>query len=119
MKPAWTAATPLPGGDLGDGGLEGFSARLCRRRPGFDPHFLKRLARRYGTLADEVLGEARSEADLGTPLGAGLTESEVRYLVRREWAREPEDVLWRRTKCGLHMTAKARAAAAERIARLS
>jgi glycerol-3-phosphate dehydrogenase len=119
MKPAWTATTPLPGGDLGDGGLEGFSARLCRRRPGFDPHFLKRLARRYGTLADEVLGEARSEADLGTSLGAGLTESEVRYLVRREWAREPEDVLWRRTKCGLHMTAKARAAAAERIARLS
>jgi glycerol-3-phosphate dehydrogenase len=79
---------------------------------------LKRLARRYGTLVDEVLGDARSEADLGAALGAGLSEREVHYLARREWAREPEDVLWRRTKCGLHMTPEERAAAAEKIARM-
>ncbi len=115
MGPAWTAATPLPGGDLGDGGLQGFEARLCRRRPGFDRAFLERLARRYGTLVDEVLGEARSAADLGASLGAGLTEGEVRYLAQKEWAREPDDVLWRRTKCGLHMRPEERAAAAARI----
>jgi glycerol-3-phosphate dehydrogenase len=118
MKPAWTATTPLPGGNLGDGGLSGFMGRLCGRRPGFEPAFLKRLARRYGTLVDEVLGDARSEADLGAALGAGLSEREVHYLARREWAREPEDVLWRRTKCGLHMTPEERAAAAEKIARM-
>ncbi len=118
MKPAWTAATPLPGGDLGDGGLPGFISRLACSRPAFDPGFLGRLARRYGTLVEEVLGEARSEADLGQALGGGLTEGEVQYLVEREWARDPDDVLWRRTKCGLHMTADERAAAAERITEL-
>ena len=118
MKPAWTATTPLPGGNLGDGDLSGFMGRLCGRRSGFEPAFLKGLARRYGTLVEEVLGDARSEADLGAALGAGLSEREVHYLVRREWAREPEDVLWRRTKCGLHMTAEERVAATERIAEL-
>ena len=116
MKPAWTATTPLPGGNLGDGGLSGFMGRLCGRRKGFEPAFLRTLVRRYGTLVDEVLGDARSEADLGAALGAGLTEREVHYQGAREWARASEDVLWRRTKCGLHMTEGERAQAAERIA---
>jgi glycerol-3-phosphate dehydrogenase len=116
MKPAWTATTPLPGGNLGDGGLSGFMGRLCRRRKGFEPAFLRTLARRYGSLIDEVLGDARSEPDLGAALGAGLTEREVRYQAASEWARTPEDVLWRRTKCGLHMSDDERSLAAEKIA---
>jgi glycerol-3-phosphate dehydrogenase len=116
MGPAWTAAAPLPGGDVGEGGFKGLVARLVRERPGFEPAFLAGLARRYGTLIDEVLEDARNMADLGAPFGAGLTEREVRYLGRREWARAPEDVLWRRTKCGLHMTAAERLAAADRLA---
>jgi glycerol-3-phosphate dehydrogenase len=118
MRSAWTAGVPLPGGDLGEGGLPAFVSRLCQRRRSFDPVFLGHLARRYGTLIEEVLGEARSEADLGQSLGGGLTEREVRYLIEREWARDPEDVLWRRTKCGLHMTVDERKAAADRIAKL-
>jgi glycerol-3-phosphate dehydrogenase len=118
MGPAWTATTPLPGGNLGDGGLSGFMGRLCGRRSGFEPAFLRRLARRYGTLVDEVLGDARSEADLGQALGGGLSEAEVHYLAAREWARTPEDVLWRRTKCGLHMTVAEQAEAADKIAAL-
>ncbi len=118
MRPAWTADTPLPGGDLGDGGLAGFITRLCSRRRSFEPVFLGRLARRYGTLTEDVLGEARSPSDLGASLGGGLTEREVVYLIEREWAREPEDVLWRRTKCALRMTHAERLAAAERIAAL-
>jgi len=118
MRPAWTASTPLPGGDLGGGGLAGFITRLCSRHPSFEPAFLGRLARRYGTLAEDVLGDARGPSDLGDSLGGGLTEREVAYLIEREWAREPEDVLWRRTKCALHMTHAERLAAAERIAAL-
>ena len=60
MGPAWTARSPLPGGDLGDGGLAGFIKELCRANRGFDAAFLGRLARRYGTLVDDVLGDARS-----------------------------------------------------------
>ncbi len=118
MRPAWTASATLPGGDLGEEGLPGFISRLCRERPDFPPVFLERLARRYGSLTGEVLGDARSETDLGEPLGAGLTEREVRYLAEREWAREPEDVLWRRTKCGLHMTAPERDATSRKISKL-
>jgi glycerol-3-phosphate dehydrogenase len=118
MGAAWTAGAFLPGGDLGAGGLPGFVARLNRERPGLAPALLGRLVRRYGSLTCDVLGDARSEADLGDPLGGGLTEREIRYLAEREWAREPEDVLWRRTKCGLHMTTPERDAASERISKL-
>jgi glycerol-3-phosphate dehydrogenase len=76
------------------------------------------LARRSGTLVEDVLHGAESVAGLGAQLGGGLTEREVVYLRDNEWARQPEDVLWRRTKCGLHMSADERAAAAEAIARL-
>ncbi len=118
LRPAWTATSPLPGGNLGDGGLAGLIKDLCRRHRGFDAAFIGRLARRYGTLVDEVLDGARQEAELGAALGGGLSEREVVYLREREWAQQPDDVLWRRTKCGLHMSTAQRADAATAISRL-
>ena len=61
---------------------------------------MRAIFRRHGTRADEVVGDGR----LGEDYGAGLSEREVRYFVDHEWARTADDVLWRRTKCGLHMT---------------
>jgi glycerol-3-phosphate dehydrogenase len=58
----------------------------------------------------------RSAQDLGEDFGGGLTEREVAWLVEREWARSADDVLWRRTKCGLAMTAAQRARVAQRMA---
>jgi glycerol-3-phosphate dehydrogenase len=118
MGPAWTARSPLPGGDLGDGGLAGFIKVLCRTHRGFDAAFLGRLARRYGSLVGELLGDARNIGDLGEALGGGLTEREVIYQRDNEWALAPDDILWRRTKCGLHMSEEQRHAAADRIVRL-
>jgi glycerol-3-phosphate dehydrogenase len=118
MGPPWTAAAPLPGGDVGDAGIGGYLLDLARRRPGLSMPCLARLTRLYGTRTDVLLGSAREAADLGTDLGAGLTEREVGYLREREWAQTPDDVLWRRTKAGLHMTDEQRAQAAEQIARL-
>ena len=118
MGPAWTARSPLPGGDLGGGGLAGFIKELCRANRGFDAAFVGRLARRYGSLVGDMLGDARSIADLGEALGGGLTEREVIYQRDNEWALAPDDILWRRTKCGLHMSEEERNAAAEKIARL-
>jgi glycerol-3-phosphate dehydrogenase len=63
-----------------------------------------------------LLDGATSPADLGTAFGGGLYAREVDWLVREEWAVDPEDILWRRTKCGLHMTAAERAAFAEHMA---
>ena len=111
----WTAALPLPGGDIPRGDFDTFVAELTRAHSGLAPGFLHRLARRHGTATATILADARRPADLGVDLGAGLTEAEVRYLVRAEWARSADDVLWRRTKCGLHMTAPQRDAATRRI----
>ncbi len=41
---------------------------------------------------------------MGTSFGAGLFSCEVDYLVQHEWARTRDDILWRRTKLGLHLT---------------
>ena len=73
--------------------------------------------RAYGTEAIAVLGDAASIADLGKDFGATLTEAEVRWLMDHEWARQAADVVWRRTKLGLRMTAEQIAALDEHMAR--
>ncbi len=50
------------------------------------------------------MGQARSMADLGRDFGGGLTQAELDYLARDEWARTADDALWRRSKLGLHLT---------------
>jgi len=105
----WTEAAHVPGGDL-PGDFERLRREAGRRYPWVPPSTLTRLCHAYGSRVDAVLAGAKAWADLGRDHGAGLTEREVAYLVEREWAREPADVLWRRTKVGLHMTAAERAA---------
>ena len=98
MKGAWTATTPLPGSD--------FATRAAARHDVFERYrelpepVVRGVFRRHGIEAAEVLGDG----ELGEDYGAGLTEREVRHFLEREWAASAEDVLWRRTKCGLHMT---------------
>ncbi|MFW2851542.1 glycerol-3-phosphate dehydrogenase [Sphingomonas sp. TX0543] len=99
---AWTAGAPLPGGDMPDRDFEGFLAGVEQARPGLPAALLRRLARAYGTRIDAVLGDAATARDLGEDFGGGLTAREVDYLVAREWARTADDVLWRRSKIGLH-----------------
>ena len=98
----WTRSAPLPGGDVPQGDFSAFLAALRQRYPFLPQPMSLRLARAYGTRVERVLGGARSLADLGRDLGAGLSEREVAYLVAEEFAREPEDILWRRSKLGLH-----------------
>jgi glycerol-3-phosphate dehydrogenase len=86
------------------------------RYPRLDVQWLRRLLRRHGTCAAEILDDVRQAGDLGEAFGGGLYERELRYLVEREWARTPEDVLWRRTKCGLRTTPAQRERLAEAMA---
>ena len=65
----------------------------------------RRLVRAYGTRVDRVLGTAATSGDLGIQFGADLTAAEVRYLMTKEWAQTADDVLWRRSKLGLRLTA--------------
>jgi glycerol-3-phosphate dehydrogenase len=116
MKPAWTRGVALPGGDLPGGDRMNFYAQLCGRFPELPAELLRNVAHRHGTRAVQVLGDARTPADLGQDFGAGLTQREVDYLVAHEWARCADDVLWRRTKCGLPMTLPEREAVADYLA---
>lgn len=100
---AWTHDAKLPGGDLG-AEFEEFLRQMLARFPFLGRDQAKRMARAYGALMPDILGDAQSLSDLGRDFGAGLSERELRYLIDREWARTPEDVLWRRTKLGLSMT---------------
>ena len=110
----WTATASLPGGDF-TGGLAGFTADQQRAFPFLPAPMLQRLVRAYGSELPQVLGNAQSLADLGQDLGAGMTERELDWIVTKEWARSADDVLWRRSKLGLHMNPSQREALAARF----
>ena len=114
----WTGTEPLPGGDLEAHDFRGALLGLGRRYPRLPKSWLVRLLRRHGSLAPQIIGKARIERDLGENFGGGLYECELRWLIEHEWAREAEDVLWRRTKCGLHMNAAQKRRVRERMAPL-
>ncbi len=103
MSPRWTADTPLPGGDFA---WERFDdevdAAVARWR--FLPEIeARRMIAAYGSRLAAILGDASDRADLGPPFGPELTGAEVRHLMSKEWARFPDDILWRRSKLGLTM----------------
>ena len=103
MSPRWSARTPLPGGDFAWAQFDDEVDRARARWRFLDEAEAQRLVSAYGTRIVAVLGEAKSRADLGPAFGPHLTGAEVRYLMQKEWARFPDDVLWRRTKLGLTM----------------
>jgi glycerol-3-phosphate dehydrogenase len=116
MSAPWTKGVALPGGDL-PGGREALLADLERRYAALPAPLLRDIADRHGSRTNDVLDDARRVEDLGEDFGANLTEREVRYLQHDEWARTADDILWRRTKCGLSMTARERERVAEFVGR--
>jgi glycerol-3-phosphate dehydrogenase len=111
--PAWTATAHLPGGDLEawigpaalpDADFAALVQAAQTRYPFVPPALAHRLCRAYGSRIDHVLGQAESLTALGVEVAPGLFEAELHYLVREEWACTAEDVLWRRSKLGLHFT---------------
>jgi len=104
-KQGWTGKAPLPGGDFDVSAVAALAAELARNYPFLTPAHADRLVHAYGTRAKKMLGDAKSLADLGRPFGATLTEIEVRYLIANEWALTAEDVVWRRSKLGLLLSA--------------
>jgi len=102
---AWTSTATLPGGDIPDADFDAFLLAKKEQYPWLPEALLKDYTRNYGTLIDAVLAEARSLADLGNHFGGDLYEAEVRHLMNTEWARTADDILWRRTRKGLHVPA--------------
>jgi len=116
MMAEWTATVPLLGADFSPTLREHSRDEFFARYAGIPQETLRGLFRRHGTLADQVLGDARTRADLGEHFGGELYAREVDYLVAREWAVSAEDVLWRRTKAGLQLAQAQRDALARYLA---
>jgi glycerol-3-phosphate dehydrogenase len=109
-QPNWSGRVPLPGGDFPHDGLAALIDATLRAHPYLDRALAARLVRAYGTRVNKLLGGAHAMSDLGANLGADLTEREVDYLVREEWAQSADDILWRRSKLGLRFSAAQTAA---------
>jgi glycerol-3-phosphate dehydrogenase len=118
MGQRWTATAPLPGGDFA---WDQFDTQVedARERWRFlsEPE-AQRLVGAYGSRLADVLGDAKTRDDLGERFGPELTEAELRYLMTKEWARFPDDVLWRRSKLGLTMPPAAQEALATYMAKV-
>lgn len=109
---SWTGVTSLPGGDIDPARFDHFFAENMVKYPWFGPEGVRRLCRAYGTNIDRILGGANRLEDLGEHFARDLYETELRYLMEHEFARDAEDALWRRSKLGLHLEK----AAQERVA---
>ncbi len=101
MGPAWTAHRPLPGGNIPNADFNKFLATLSQQYGWLPPDLLTHYAKNYGALINVLLTNTHRLEDLGRHFGAGLYQCEVEYLVKYEWARSADDILWRRTKFGL------------------
>ena len=99
-KPAWTAGATLPGGDFAPGAFDALVEALHKSHPGLDATQARRLVRHYGTKAAGIIPDNGP----GEDFGHGLSEAEVRYLMAHEWARDADDILFRRTKLGIRFS---------------
>lgn len=114
---SWTADTPLPGGDIDPARFDNCFAETLAKYSWFGPEGVLRLLRAYGTRIEAILGQASGLEDLGEHMGGDLYEAELRYLVGEEFARSASDVLWRRSKLGLHLDEAAKARIADWFAK--
>ncbi|MEB0059796.1 glycerol-3-phosphate dehydrogenase [Variovorax sp. LG9.2] len=112
-RPAWTDGAFMAGGDLSgfigaptrpDDDFERFVIAVQARFPWLEVSLARRLARAYGARVVDLIGPAVSMLDMGAAVSPGLHERELRFLQDHEWAVNADDVLWRRSKLGLHYT---------------
>ncbi len=113
----WTARSPLPGGDIENADFEAFLKDVRKRWNWLPPALARRYTRAYGTRIERLLGTAEDLKGLGEHFGDDLYEAEVAYLMRAEWALTDEDILWRRSKLGLHVGEKTAARLASWLGR--
>jgi glycerol-3-phosphate dehydrogenase len=116
MTAPWTKGSSLPGGDFVYEQRQSHLSQLAMQYPFLGKPTVERLFAAYGTMAKEILSGATTAGDLGIHFGAGLYAREVEHLLHNEWATSGDDILWRRTKLGLHLAHADRARLADWLA---
>ena len=102
----WTAGVAMPGGDFPVDGVDDLVRNIRAKFPFVTQRWALRLVRAYGTEAAGILGQAKTKDELGKDFGATLSEAEVNWLMKNEYAQRAADIVWRRSKLGLRMTAE-------------
>jgi glycerol-3-phosphate dehydrogenase len=115
LRGDWTATVPLPGGDFAGSSREQARDALFDRHRNLPQALLRSLFRRHGMQAHALLDGVTAISDLGQDFGAGLYAREIDWFIDQEWAAHADDVLWRRTKCGLQLTQQQRQALADHV----
>jgi D-erythritol 1-phosphate dehydrogenase len=108
MAGDWTSSVKLPGGDIANADFEVFLAKLQRDLPWLPQDVTHHYARLYGSRTNRIVNGANSVAGLGKNFGGTLYECEIKYLCDHEWATTAEDILFRRTKHGVHLSPEQR-----------
>lgn len=105
MGGPWTEHAHLPGGDFHPQDFTGEIDKLLTRCPLLGRGLATRLFGTYGTCGQSMTALIKDLSDMGRSFGHGLFGFEVDHLIEREWARNGADVLWRRTRLGLLLSA--------------
>jgi glycerol-3-phosphate dehydrogenase len=103
---AWTASSSLPGGDFDVSDFNTLVVKLEDEFKFLNSTLATRLIRSYGTNAWTIMKGASNIGDMGQDFGGTLSEREIEYLMKHEWAECAEDVVWRRSKLGIRLSAK-------------
>lgn len=99
----WTFMHKLPGGDIPDNDMKRYVREQAATYPFLSQSLIRRYAQHYGTCMNIILNGVTSLDDMGRDLGGGVYGRELDYLRVYEYARTATDVLWRRSKLGLHL----------------
>ncbi|WDI78479.1 glycerol-3-phosphate dehydrogenase [Candidatus Purcelliella pentastirinorum] len=105
MKPSWTRNCILSGGDIGIS-IEDYSNKLRIMYPFLTKDISYHYSSTYGTSSNDILKGVNNLDDLGEHFGNVLYQVELDYLIKYEWAKKLDDVIWRRTKLGIFLNEK-------------
>lgn len=97
----WTEKALLPGGSIKGNNIDTHGVYMREKYPWLPVEVIYRYTKNYGSMSERILEGATSLADMGAHICAGLYAREIEYLIQKEWVQKPEDILWRRSKCGL------------------
>lgn len=113
----WSDTVPLPGGDILDRDYDAFLKEQIDRYFWLPEKTVRRYARAYGTRMDRMLQGAENLNSLGRHFGDDVYQVEIDYMMRKEWAKTVDDILWRRSKLGLHISDSTKAQLKDYVSR--
>jgi glycerol-3-phosphate dehydrogenase len=103
LGPSVTKDTILPGSSWNSMSFIDYERYAKTKYAWLNADLLNRYLFSYGSNTELFLSSCTDLNTLGTHYGSSLYQVELDYLIEKEWARNLDDILLRRTKLGLVM----------------